>query len=111
MNATENKATGVAVYRMESYGHRRFGDSRMFERDEVRLVGNAYVAVLRTWRQDKQGEPRAVFEYALPTEYQTVPEAVGALVKQRVEYLRAQAEDRTEAVKCARAALIESGMG
>lgn len=106
----DSKSAGVTVYRMEAYGYRRFGDARMFERDEVRMVGDTYVAVLCTFRHSEEEGPQRVFEYVLPTEYRTVPEAVRTLLKQRVEYLRAQAEDRAAAIECARAAMLETGM-
>lgn len=108
MTPSEN-SPGVPVHRMQEYGHRRFGDSRIFERDEVRLVGTVYRAVLCTFRQKQDEDPQVIFEYRLPREYRTVGEAVNELLRQRVDYLRTQAEEHARAVRCARAETIDSG--
>jgi hypothetical protein len=93
---------GVAVFRTQPYGERVFGDARLFERAEVRIVGSVYRAVLCTWRAKGDGDARIVAEYALPHEYPTLGLARAALLRQREEHLLAAAEDRAEALHVAR---------
>lgn len=92
----------VAVFRTQPYGERVFGNARLFERAEVRIVGSVYRAVLCTWRAKGDGDARIVAEYALPREYPTLALAHEELTRQREEHLLAAAEDRVEALEAAR---------
>mgnify|MGYP000167914020 CR=1 FL=1 len=102
---------GVTVYRTPPYGERVFGDARLFERAEVRIVGSVYRAVLCTWRAKGDGDARIVAEYALPREYPTLGLARDELVRQREEHLLAAAEDRVEALQVARRAMRATVLG
>lgn len=102
---------GVAVFRTSPYGERVFGDARLFERAEVRMVGSVYRAVLCTWRAKGDGDARIVAEYALPHEYPTLGLARAALLRQREEHRLAAAEDRAEALHVARTDMLATVFG
>lgn len=97
-----NMIGGVAVFRTQPYGQRAFGDARVFEQGEVRIVGSAYRAVLCTWRAKADDDARIVAEYATPREYPSPAQALDELIRQREEYLLAAADDRVEALEVVR---------
>ncbi len=102
---------GVTVFRSPPYGHRVFGNACVFERAEVRIVGSAYRAVLRTWRAQADGDACLVAEYALPREHPNLGLALADLGRQVEAHLLAVAEDRVEALQVARRAMWATVLG
>lgn len=102
---------GVTVFRSPPYGHRVFGNTCVFERAEVRIVGSAYRAVLCTWRTQADGDARLVAEYALPREYPNLGPALAELGRQVEAHLLAVAEDRVKALQVTRRAMWVTVLG